>query len=238
MARLKNRPDGTGFTLSGSVAPVERETLHDRVYYELKGAIMAGAFPPGSELTLRAVADVLGTSLMPVRDAMRRLAAERALEALPSRKLAIPMLPVAEFQDLQRIRILLEGEAVAVAATRVTRKEIATFRSIRRKLGGLAESRRETFWTVKRQLHFAIYETAGQPLLLSIIESLWLRMGPLLPHIPEGLSVDGSDAQPDELIEALQRGDAAAARAALERELIATTEGCVENLLSKGMLRA
>jgi DNA-binding GntR family transcriptional regulator len=54
-----------------SAIAVERETLNDRVYRELKNSIMAGSFNPGSELTLRSVADALGTSLMPVRDAMR-----------------------------------------------------------------------------------------------------------------------------------------------------------------------
>ena len=77
-----------------AIAPVERETLNERVYRELKNSIMAGSFKPGSELTLRSVADALGTSLMPVRDAMRRLVSERALEVLPSRKIALPVLTV------------------------------------------------------------------------------------------------------------------------------------------------
>jgi DNA-binding FadR family transcriptional regulator len=72
--------------LISAIAPVERETLNDRVYRELKNSIMAGSLKPGSELTLRSVADALGTSLMPVRDAMRRLVSERALEVLPSRR--------------------------------------------------------------------------------------------------------------------------------------------------------
>ena len=59
--------------IGSSIGPIERETLNDRVYRELKNSIMAGAFKPGSELTLRSVAEALGTSFMPVRDAMRRL---------------------------------------------------------------------------------------------------------------------------------------------------------------------
>ena len=90
--------------LFSAIAPVERETLNDRVYRELKNSIMAGSFKPGSELTLRSVADALGTSLMPVRDAMRRLVSERALEVLPSRKIALPVLTVDKFLELRRIR--------------------------------------------------------------------------------------------------------------------------------------
>ena len=78
--------------LGSSIGPIERETLNDRVYRELKNSIMAGAFKPGSELTLRSVAEALGTSFMPVRDAMRRLVTERGLEIQPSRTIAIPIL--------------------------------------------------------------------------------------------------------------------------------------------------
>src|SRR5271155_4909748 len=102
MARPKTVED-----LGSSIGPIEHETLYDRVYRELKNSIMAGAFKPGSELTLRSVAGALGTSFMPVRDAMRRLVAERALEMRPSR-------------TSRRIRLLLEGEAVALAAKKIS----------------------------------------------------------------------------------------------------------------------
>ena len=87
MARPKTVED-----LGSSIGPIERETLNDRVYRELKNSIMAGAFKPGAELTLRSVAEALGTSFMPVRDAMRRLVTERGLEMRPSRTIAIPIL--------------------------------------------------------------------------------------------------------------------------------------------------
>ena len=85
---------------------------------------MAGAFEPGSELTLRSVAGALGTSFMPVRDAMRRLVAERALEMRPSRTIAIPVLSGDEFLELRRIRLLLEGEAVALAAKKISPRQL------------------------------------------------------------------------------------------------------------------
>jgi DNA-binding GntR family transcriptional regulator len=68
--------------LGSSIGPVERETLNDRVYRELKNSIMTGAFKPGAELTLRSVAEALGTSFMPVRVAMRRLVTNVALRCV------------------------------------------------------------------------------------------------------------------------------------------------------------
>jgi hypothetical protein len=82
-AQITMARDSLNAEIAAAISPVGRETLNDRVYRELKKSIMSGAFKPGSELKLRSVAEALGTSLMPVRDAMRRLVAERALEMRP-----------------------------------------------------------------------------------------------------------------------------------------------------------
>jgi DNA-binding GntR family transcriptional regulator len=60
--------------------PVERDTLWDRAYAAIKSDLLAGRLAPGDRLVLRQVADDLGISLTPVRDAVNRLIAERVLE--------------------------------------------------------------------------------------------------------------------------------------------------------------
>ena len=160
--------------LGWSIGPIERETLNDRVYRELKNSIMAGAFKPGAELTLRSVAEALGTSFMPVRDAMRRLVTERGLEMRPSRTIAIPILTADNFLELRRVRLLLEGEAVALAAQKISARQLGNVRGILKKLESLNDEQRGQFWALNLKLHFAIYEVGASPLLLSIIESLWL----------------------------------------------------------------
>jgi DNA-binding GntR family transcriptional regulator len=224
--------------ISTAIAPVERETLNDRVYREIKNSIMAGAFKPGSELTLRSVADALGTSLMPVRDAMRRLVAEHALEMRPSRKLAIPMLTAEEFLELRRIRVLLEGEAVALAAEKISRQQLAHIRSILKKLRGLDEAHRGQFWSLNQQLHFAIYAASESPLLLSIIESLWLQIGPLLTRIPTARAVRGASDPHNQMVEALEAHDPVAARGALEADLTSATEQMMKELARQKAIRA
>ncbi len=85
-----------------SINAVERETLNDRVYRELRTMIMSGGFEPGAELTLRALAQALKVSLMPVRDAIGRLVAERALEMLPNRKVIVPEITIDGFLEIDR----------------------------------------------------------------------------------------------------------------------------------------
>jgi DNA-binding GntR family transcriptional regulator len=222
---------------AAAIAPVERETLNDRVYRQMKDSIMAGAFRPGQELTLRSVADALGTSLMPVRDALRRLVTERALEALPSRKIAIPILDKEKFLELRRIRILLEGEAVALAAEKVTRRGLANVRSILKKLQGLDEKQRAQFWALNHRLHFAVYEAAESPLLFSIIESLWLQIGPLMTRIPVARAARSSADPHDVLVRALEDRDPATARAALENDLTDSTDAMMKELARQNTTR-
>ena len=223
--------------LGSSLGPVERETLNDRVYRELKNSIMTGAFKPGAELTLRSVAEALGTSFMPVRDAMRRLVTERGLEMRPSRMIAIPVLTAQEFLDLRRVRVLLEGEAVALAAERISERQLANVRSILKRLGSLNSEQRSQFWALNLKLHFAIYEVGASPLLLSIIESLWLQLGPLLARVPLSRAVKDSVDPHQLLVRALEQHDPKAARGALEADLTQATERVLNELARQREVR-
>jgi DNA-binding GntR family transcriptional regulator len=223
--------------LGSSIGPVERETLNDRVYRELKNSIMTGAFKPGAELTLRSVAEALGTSFMPVRDAMRRLVTERGLEMRPSRMIAIPVLTAQEFLDLRRVRVLLEGEAVALAAEKISERQLANVRSILKRLESLNSEQRSQFWALNLKLHFAIYEVGASPLLLSIIESLWLQLGPLLARVPVSRAVKDSVDPHQLLVRALERRDPKAARGALEADLTQATERVLKELARQREVR-
>jgi DNA-binding GntR family transcriptional regulator len=176
------------------------------------------------------VSDALGTSMMPVRDAMRRLVSERALEVRPTRKIAVPVLTVEQFHELRRIRMLLEGEAVALAAERITPRQLAACRALLRKLDSLDQESPRQFWELNHQLHFAIYQAADSPLLLSIIEMLWLQIGPLLTRIAAARAVQDAADPHALLVDALERRDGVAARAALVRDLTQSTERVLEEL--------
>src|SRR6266849_10081749 len=76
----------------GSLGPVDNTTLRERVYRTLKQAILEGRFSPGEALPSRSLAEVLGTSVMPVRDALVRLRAEGGVEIPPNRVARIPIL--------------------------------------------------------------------------------------------------------------------------------------------------
>jgi DNA-binding GntR family transcriptional regulator len=205
--------------LTATIAPVGKETMNDRVYRELKNLIMTGAFAPGAELILREVAQVMGTSLMPVRDGMRRLVSEHGLDALPSGRMVIPVLNAERFEEIRRIRLMLESEAVALAASRISKKQLTAVKVIFRNLVSLEPDNRMEFWNLNQKLHFAIYEAAGSPLLLAMIESLWLQLGPLLTRIPVSRALKNSADPHQLLLTALEKGGPEAARAALVADI-------------------
>ncbi len=130
-----------------SINAVERETLNDRVYRELRTMIMSGGFEPGAELTLRALAQALKVSLMPVRDAIGRLVAERALEMLPNRKVIVPEITIDGFLEIRRVRILLEGEAAALACQHITKDGIDALKRYHVRIKSLGSNKPRQFFS-------------------------------------------------------------------------------------------
>jgi DNA-binding GntR family transcriptional regulator len=215
--------------LSG-IHPVESGTLGQRVYSELRDFLMVGGVQPGEKVTLRQLTGAFGTSLMPVREAVQRLAAEGALEVLPNRAIRVPVMTRARVNEILRIRLMLEGLAVEEAARRIGPDAIAQLEALNAAMNAEMQTRDESerLFRANKEFHFTIYRAAAMPVLLGIIENLWLQIGPFL-HF--SLGVRGRDQMvkyaPDchhRLIRAMIERDGAAGRAALAGDLTGAVE--------------
>src|ERR1700735_541244 len=100
---------------------VTNETMVNKFYQQLRQAIMSGRFAPGQPLSLRGVAEAVGSSTMPVRAALTRLRAEGALIDGPGRALMVPPMTIELIEELRDVRIALEGCVAKRAASRVSR---------------------------------------------------------------------------------------------------------------------
>jgi len=201
---------------------IERETVQERVYSALRDRLMRGGFEPGQKLKIAELASAFGTSAMPVREALNRLAAERAVECMPNRSVRVPALSKAALQDLMETRFAVEGLAVARAASNMTDETLMRLRQ-------LIDAQSETDAVhvsegsaeQNRAFHFTIYRQSGSTVLLPIIESLWLQFGPYLRAASERF--DGREGRGTnfhvEIVDALASGDGKAARAALESDI-------------------
>jgi DNA-binding GntR family transcriptional regulator len=225
--------DGRAGDDSGGIEPprlarITHATLYEKVYEELRNALMSGRFLPGEPLTIRGVAEALGTSIMPVREALRRLAAERAVQFNADRSIRIPLLDEQSFDELLQMRLLLEGRAVAAAALRMTPSERDEAIALNLTyVDAAGEATPDTRLLANRNFHFTIYRAARAPLLLSLIEMMWLQSGPYLmapmrwrpaPDEANRYFATGVNHH-SELLDALDRGDAAAAAAAVQADI-------------------
>lgn len=163
---------------------IDRDTLWDRAHASLKDALLAGRFAPGERIVLRDVADSLGISLTPVRDAVNRLIAERILErggVGQGGGATVPMLDADQFAQLMSIRSSLEPMATAVAAQRATDKQLdAVEVSLREMKRSVEEHQIDRYLAAHYRFHFGIYAICEMPIVLEMIEATWLRCGPAL----------------------------------------------------------
>src|SRR6201997_888315 len=126
--RLPGGPRGQPDRSPLGLARIERETVQERVYGVLRDRLMRGGFEPDQKLKIAELATALGTSAMPVREALNRLAAERAIESMPNRSVRVPSLSKESLRDLMEARFAVEGLAVSRAAANIDSDTLATLR--------------------------------------------------------------------------------------------------------------
>lgn len=190
------------------------------VYDALKQSFMIGEFVPGQRLTLPILASAFGTSQMPIREATNRLVVARAIEALPRRSLRVPQATTERLDALLPLRLQLEGEATRLATRPGSNTLAATLAAINDDMyGRSALEDVKSFLRLNQRFHFTVYENCGNADLVDLIELLWMRYGPLLNVVRNGvLSHTGKDRHL-ELIEAIREENPAKAAVAMRADI-------------------
>jgi DNA-binding GntR family transcriptional regulator len=200
--------------------PVARETVQDQVHCQLKELILDGEIAPGVTVTIQGLAEAFGVSAMPVREALHRLTAAGALTVVAGRSVGIPPLSVERLMDLKRVRAEVEGLAAEWAAAGATRPLLQRLDElIERMESSTAESDRSSFVPANREFHFTVYRAAGSETLMTVIEPLWLQIGPYLGLLRGSGNWRTANRQHRLIRDALARGDGKAARAALRADI-------------------
>lgn len=218
------------------VVPIgERKTLGEQVYQKLREMLIAGQFAPGDIVTLRTLASAIGTSLMPVRDALRQLMVDQAIELLPNRTFRVPLMSQTRFIELRDIRVVVEGMMAERAAQRVTPGQLQVVNRLSDKFAKECDAPkpdRAKLVLYNKNFHFAVYAAADMPVLYNIIEGLWTQIGPVLnldvPSDSERSRKKIACRHHASLCDALAMGDSAAARKALADDLTAAAQYILE----------
>ena len=215
--------------------PIDRQTLWDRAYAELRNALLAGRFVPGERIVLREVASELGISLTPVRDAVNHLIAERVLERGTGGQgggATVPFLDAEQFRQLTIIRADIEARAAHEAAAHVSDAEVARLGECLQAMRRSIDHERARYLELHRQFHFGIYAMADMPVIHDVIENLWLRCGPVLTAVlPEYVPYIKRADHHESALRALAARDGEGVAAAIRRDI--TEAGSYIHLLLK-----
>ena len=204
--------------------PIERDTLWDRAYASLRAALLAGRLAPGERIVLREVADELGISLTPVRDAVNALIAEKVLDrggVGQGGGATVPLLDADQFRQLMTVRASLEPVAAAAAASRASTEQLhAIEASLIEMKRSVLEQRTADYLAAHHRFHFGIYAMCAMPVVEQIIEGVWLRTGPTLTlALPEYIPGLKRYEFHVAALDALRRGDAQAVAAAIRGDI-------------------
>lgn len=187
----------------------QRMSLTMQVEASLKSALIVGALRPGARLITKEIAEQLGTSITPVREALLRLVSSGALNATPAQAFLVPEMTLERYQEITQLRKQLEGMAVSAASSQMTPEKVDELRKLADAFNdAIMTGNVEQALLTNRNFRFKIYEYAEMPTLINLIEQLWVRIGPCCSYLyPENGNIPTEHPGYDDLIEALARGD-------------------------------
>ena len=204
------------------IEPLNRQSsLGERAYERLRESVVGGQFQPGVKLTVRSVAEALGISTTPARDAINRLIADGALINRGPKTIVVPELTFEDLAEVTKIRESLEGLAAFESVRHVDSNDVAYLEDIQNQLNSaLDDGRYSDVLALNKAFHFRIYDLSKMPRLVAIIESLWVRVGPTLNKLyPEFAVSKRGVANHQWAIRGLQDRDGLTVRAAIENDL-------------------
>jgi DNA-binding GntR family transcriptional regulator len=181
--------------------PLEKKSLRDEVFELLYRRIVSGEYTLGQWLRQEEIANELGVSPTPVREALDQLVAEGLAERIPYRGVRVPQLTAEEIADAYVLRLLLEVAAVRLSAYNISQEQVTLLQAVLLKTKRLLESDDvSAYQHLNRRLHRGIAAASGNRLLIRLYELV-------INRFPDWMMYGGLIEQPE-----LRRG-------ALERDL-------------------
>lgn len=189
-------------------------TKSEYVARRLREMVISGEMPPGTKVRQQQVAEQFNVSPTPVREAIRQLEAEGYFESAPHVSARVAYFDHDALDEVYQVRALLEGRLAREAVRHMTPEVLERLRTLSAEFedavtrGDTVAERRTNY-----RFHSLVWQTAGQPVTLSLVESLWAKFPQVLSRVPDrGARSTHEHAR---LLEALEAGDGAAAEAAV-----------------------
>jgi DNA-binding GntR family transcriptional regulator len=199
---------------------LDEERLNALIYAELRRRLVTGKMAPGHELSTRGLAQELGVSQTPVRDALSRLAAEGAVEIRSKRRIQVPAMSQERFDDLLQCRLLLEPEAAALALPHIDAARLKRLRDIDTALDrAIQNGDAEAYMEGNHAFHFTLYRAQERRTMTNLIEMLWLQFGPFMRTVYGRLGTAQLVDQHHVALDAIAANDVAALKTAIAADI-------------------
>jgi len=153
---------------SGPVRKVRlsRQPLHERVADDLRDRIITGQLEPGQKLAVNLLAEEIGVSLTPLREALKLLAAESLIDLTPNRGASVSLVTIQQTRDLFEVIAGLEALAAELATERMTDDDLADLQDLHAQMKHhAADVSRENYFALNRRIHDRIVDFARNPIL-------------------------------------------------------------------------
>lgn len=193
---------------------------HEITYCRLRDMILFGQLAPGQPVTIQGLTAMLDAGMTPVREAIRKLTAEGALELQGNRRVSVPQLTASQLDEIAFARLTIEPKLAHMAAKRLETKDINELGQIDADIDlAIAAGDVQRYLLGNYRFHVALYERADAPILLSIVHSLWLRFGPSLRVVCGRYGTSNLPDRHGDALAAMRAGDAEALARALREDI-------------------
>ncbi|MFW2851934.1 GntR family transcriptional regulator [Sphingomonas sp. TX0543] len=167
--------------LANDAADADVSSLRQTIYEELRHRLITGKIAPGVAISTRGLAQQLGVSQMPVRDALSRISAEGAVEIRSKRAIMVPRMSPARLEEIIRCRLLLEPTAATDALPHIDAARLRLIRAADEATDrALEQGDLNGYMESNYRFHSLIYSAAPTQILNRLVDSLWMQFGPFM----------------------------------------------------------
>ena len=207
-----------------------QRTTGSRIYATLRREIITGQHRPADRLAVNALAERFGTSVSPVRDALTKLGQEGLVTIKPRSGYFVTRMTLKALRDLLDLREILETAALERAAAVITADQLTHLENLHGRYTGDDPESYDRYTLENRTFHVSLAETSGNVELARQIGHLLDRLARFMVMTRTGKVMFDSHAQ---IIAALRKGNPAAARSALLKELRTAAKKILDRVLEE-----
>jgi DNA-binding GntR family transcriptional regulator len=208
------------YSADSAGAETGKRPVHQSVYQQLRDQILFGELAPGQQVTIQGIAQALGAGMTPVREAIRRLTSDDALNMLGNRRVIVPQLTPGCIEELDFMRKSLEPELTSRAVAHVTPDLLGALEEEDAALNAAIDRGDiRAYLTHNYQFHKCLYEAAQAPIMAATVDRLWLRFGPSLRVVCGRYGTMNLPDKHADLLQALAAKDRAAAAQAVREDV-------------------